>query len=110
MSADTVVLATGLEADPNAIEKLRAGVADAVDVRADVQRAFSEKIQRELDSTSWASGCQSWYLAPDGRNFSIWPGFTMSYWFKTRHFEPSKYELLTCKSKASPGQAERIAA
>ncbi len=94
----------------NAIEKLRAGVADAVDVRADVQRAFSEKIQEELKSTSWASGCQSWYLAPDGRNFSIWPGFTMSYWFKTRRFEPRNYELLTCKPKESPGQAERVAA
>ena len=90
----------------SAIEKLRAGVADAVDVRTDVQRAFSEKVQSDLKSMTWGSGCNSWYLSPDGKNYTIWPGNTMSYWFKTRHFEPDKYELITC----TRGESRRIAA
>ena len=79
----------------SAIEKLRAGAADALDVRIDVQRAFSDQVQARLKSTTWGSGCKSWYLSPDGRNYAIWPGFTMSYWFKTRRFEPDKYEFIT---------------
>ena len=72
----------------SAIEQLRAGAADALDVRIEVQRAFSDQVQARLKSTTWGSGCKSWYLSPDGRNYAIWPGFTMSYWFKTRRFEP----------------------
>ena len=34
--------------------------------------------------TVWQSGCKSWYLDEDGRNFTIWPHFTWKYWLETR--------------------------
>ena len=93
----------------SAIEQLRAGLADAVDVRPDVQHAFGTRVQEALKSTSWASGCKSWYLAPDGRNFTIWPGFTPSYWFKTRRFEAAQYELIGARGPSPDAVARQVA-
>ncbi len=55
-----------------------------VEVRADAQARFNERLQRELARTIWASGCRSWYLDDQGRNATLWPGFTFTYWRKTR--------------------------
>ena len=94
----------------DAIKKLRAGSGGAFDVRSKVQHTFHDKVQRELASTTWASGCQSWYLAPDGKNYIIWPGFTPSYWWQTRKFDIAPYELLTCAGGGTPDEDERLAA
>ena len=40
-----------------------------------------------------AGGCHSWYLTPDGRNPTIWPGWTMEYRWRTRRFRDRDYEL-----------------
>ena len=41
-------------------------------------------MQEKLRHAVWASGCRSWYLTPDGRNPTLWPGFTVDYWLRTR--------------------------
>jgi len=61
----------------------RAGDGD-IEVRADVQRHFNETIQEQMRRTVWQSGCKSWYQTETGRNTTIWPGFTVSYWWRTR--------------------------
>ena len=62
-----------------------------VDVRPAVQDAFYEELQGRLGRSVWASGCTSWYQAPDG-TIVLWPGFTVEYWLRTRRFDPSVYE------------------
>ena len=42
--------------------------------------------------TSWLSGCQSWYLDRNGKNSTLWPGFSISYWWRTRRFDLDVYE------------------
>jgi hypothetical protein len=32
-----------------------------------------------LQSTTWNSGCQSWYLTEDGFNATMFPGFATQY-------------------------------
>jgi len=32
----------------------------------------------------WLTGCGSWYLDRNGRNTTLWPGFAVEYWWRTR--------------------------
>jgi hypothetical protein len=65
-----------------------------VDVRPEAQSAFNEKLRRRFGRTVWATGCQSWYLTSDGKNTTLWPGFTFEYRFRTRKFHPEAYRLV----------------
>lgn len=66
----------------------------ALDVRPDVQRAFTAELQRKLGQTVWMSGCKSWYQTADGRAAALWPGFTVSYWLRTRNLDLGDYQAL----------------
>ncbi len=63
-----------------------------VEVRRDRQDSFNAEIQRRHDGAVWA-GCKSWYLTEDGRNPTIWPGWTYEFWWRTRKFRISDYEV-----------------
>jgi cation diffusion facilitator CzcD-associated flavoprotein CzcO len=75
--------------------------ADYVDVRADVQTAFNEKVQKSLDGTVWATGCTSWYQQDGGKNFAIWPGYTWRYWLETRKVNTNDYVFGKAKTAVS---------
>ncbi|PHQ16878.1 flavin-containing monooxygenase [Marinobacter profundi] len=66
----------------------------AMDVKNDIQAAFSTRIQQGLEGSVWDSGCTSWYLDKNGKNTVNWPGFTFSYRLKTRHVEASDYHFI----------------
>src|SRR3546814_11520690 len=92
------------------IRQMRAKKLRAVDVRADVQRQFNQKVQGDVNAAIWnQGGCKSWYLDARGRNTTIWPGFTFAFRNKTRHFAISKYaaestpkSAATTPSKSTP--------
>jgi hypothetical protein len=45
-----------------------------------------------MRNTVWSQGgCRSWYLDANGRNSTLWPGYTFSYWLRTRRFDPGAY-------------------
>lgn len=68
----------------------------AAAVRADVERAWNEKIQKRLAHTVWMQGgCRSWYLDENGRNTTIWPGFVAEYQWKTRSASLKDFERVT---------------
>jgi cation diffusion facilitator CzcD-associated flavoprotein CzcO len=64
-----------------------------VSVRAGAEETFNQWVQSRLASTVWQTGCRSWYLDDDGRNRAIWPGFTFTYWWRTRSPKLSDYEV-----------------
>ncbi len=68
------------------------GVA-LVDVRAEAQQKFVEKMQSRLKGTVWASGCKSWYLNESGKNTTLWPGFTFRYRQATSAFKLADYTV-----------------
>jgi len=68
--------------------------ATALDVRPRTQDAFNADVQHRLDGTVWSSGCTSWYLDPNGKNTTVWPGFTWRFWLKTRQAKLSDWELI----------------
>ncbi|MCH9671919.1 MAG: NAD(P)/FAD-dependent oxidoreductase, partial [Gammaproteobacteria bacterium] len=77
-----------------AIQSLDARSASAIDLKPERQQTSYNRVQRKLRDTVWQSGCTSWYLDADGRNDTIWPGFTIEYWWRTRRFRLSDYRLL----------------
>ena len=78
----------------DAIEGARRHAIDAIEVRAEVQEAFNEDIQRRMGRTVWTTGgCASWYIDSKGRNTTLWPGFTWAFHHRTRRFDPAAYAL-----------------
>ena len=76
-----------------ALRAMRARGLREVEVRAEVQRRFNEDLRRRHRRTVWSSGCRSWYLRADGRNTTLWPGFTFGFRWRTRAFRLADYRV-----------------
>lgn len=63
----------------------------ALDLKAEVQREFNDALQAKMQNTTWMSGCDSWYLTEDGKNTTLWPGYSWQYRMQSKHFDPSIY-------------------
>ena len=76
-----------------------------LDVRAEVQRRYNDRLQRRLARTTWMSGCTSWYLTPDGFNASMYPGLATQYRRQMRAFRFSDYEAVDARPRALTSSA-----
>jgi cation diffusion facilitator CzcD-associated flavoprotein CzcO len=74
-----------------------------LDVRADVQRRYNDRIQKRLTKTTWMSGCSSWYLTADGFNASMYPGFATQYLRQMREFRFADYHAVAREAPAGIG-------
>ncbi len=74
--------------------------ATVIEVRAQAQRAFNERLQRRFQGTVWADNlCSSWYQhRQSGRNVVIWPGSSWSFRRATRRFDADAYDLSTAST------------
>ncbi len=77
----------------DALKTMRKQKLRAVDVKPDAQVTFNKGIQGQLSKTVWTSGCKSWYVDANGKNTTLWPGFTFIYRGKTRRFPATAYRL-----------------
>lgn len=77
-----------------AIRKLRKDGLRFLDVRQDVQDEYNERLQKRMKHMVWSTGCNSWYLSPDGSNHSLYPGFAAEYAIKARRFRSRDYEAV----------------
>ncbi|MDB5227979.1 MAG: NAD(P)/FAD-dependent oxidoreductase [Bacteroidota bacterium] len=75
----------------DAIQKMMANNIRTVEVKEEVQEKFNEEIQRKLINTIWDSGCKSWYLSANGKNHTVWPGFTTEFRKRTKTFNMNDY-------------------
>lgn len=68
--------------------------ASHLDVRPGVQERFNARVQEKMAKTVWVTGgCDSWYLDSSGKNSTLWPGSTLTYWLRTKRLNPADYEL-----------------
>ena len=89
-----------------AVRAMRRHALAALDVKPAVERAFRDEMAAKLRGTVWTSGCNSWYMAPDG-DVLLWPGFTFDYWWRTRRVDLTDYEvraLAQAEKFASPAR------
>jgi cation diffusion facilitator CzcD-associated flavoprotein CzcO len=63
------------------------------EVRPEVAASYNAELQRKLPKTVWGSGCSSWYLDAEGRNLTLWPGFTFDFRRRTRTFRTDDFVL-----------------
>ena len=78
------------------------------EVREQAQQRFNDALQAKLENGIWSTGgCTSWYLDSQGRNRTIWPGFTVSYWWRTRTVDPDAY--VWGVPRATPPRREKAA-
>ncbi|MCK9248269.1 MAG: NAD(P)/FAD-dependent oxidoreductase [Solirubrobacteraceae bacterium] len=60
------------------VQRWRRGEVDAVAPTEDAARRFTDDARSALTGTVWVTGCDSWYMGPDGTP-QIWP------WLPDRH-------------------------
>ena len=87
------MIESGVNYVVDAISQLRTHGWHSVDVKAQVQNDYNADLQRRLQNTVWARGCTSWYLDHNGKNTTLWPGFTFSYRRLTRRFDATNYSI-----------------
>lgn len=76
------------------IQALRSRDLRWLDVRPEVQDAFTDALQEKLGQTVWQSGgCHSWYQSASGYNATLWPGSTLDYWLRTRRVHLGDYTV-----------------
>ena len=78
----------------SALRKMKRKGLKEVEIRSEVQEAYNRKVQKRLQGTIWSKGgCMSWYLNENGKNTTLWPGFTFEFRRKTRRFRLGNYEI-----------------
>jgi cation diffusion facilitator CzcD-associated flavoprotein CzcO len=83
-----------------------AGGRAALCARPAAVRAWNDRVQERLRRSVWnTGGCTSWYLDPNGRNTTIWPGTTTEFRYATRQIDLSEYEVV----RAAGGTRSRAA-
>ncbi len=65
----------------------------AVRVRPAAQARHNAELSPRFARSVWASGCHSWYLDARGKNVTLWPGFTVEYWLRTRRLVAGDYDF-----------------
>jgi cation diffusion facilitator CzcD-associated flavoprotein CzcO len=79
------------------LDWLRDG-AGTVEVKAEVQDAYNKDLNEKMKRTVWASGCKSWYLNANGTNSTLWPYFTVTYWWRTHGARRRDFDVATRRS------------
>ncbi|PVZ72091.1 flavin-containing monooxygenase [Pelagibaculum spongiae] len=66
----------------------------SIEVSESAQQEWNKIIRKRSEKTVWQSGgCQSWYLTKDGKNTTLWPGFTFEFKKALLANDISNYQL-----------------
>ncbi|HTD05793.1 NAD(P)/FAD-dependent oxidoreductase [Undibacterium sp.] len=76
-----------------AIQAARRQGLKSLEVKAEAASEYNRQIQERLKGTVWSSGCKSWYLNSQGKNLTIWPGFTFEYRRIMKKFDVESYHV-----------------
>jgi cation diffusion facilitator CzcD-associated flavoprotein CzcO len=75
-----------------ALRYMRRHRIGALEPTAAAQQAFVADVDRRMRGTVWVDGgCRSWYLDRTGRNSTLWPGTSWSYYRRASSFRPRDY-------------------
>jgi cyclohexanone monooxygenase len=77
----------------DSIQKMIVHDITSIEVKKEVQDKFNIEIQKKLKNTVWDSGCKSWYISENGKNNTVWPGFTSEFRRRTQSVNLDDYEL-----------------
>jgi len=94
-----------------ALQRVAATGAAAIDVRDEVERHSDMAVQARFAGTAWTQ-CDSWYRTGAGRIVANWPGYMREYAEQTRTLDPAQFTLIPPAGGArqpppEPVEAER---
>ena len=75
----------------DALKKMKKNRWQSVEVKEEAYRSYNEGIQEKLGDSVWQTGCKSWYVNENGKNTTLWPGFTWQFRKQTRRFDAESY-------------------
>jgi cation diffusion facilitator CzcD-associated flavoprotein CzcO len=84
--------------------------ARSIAVPQRVQDEFNAELAERSTHTVWATGCHSWYLDRFGKNRTLWPASTVSYWRRTRRVDPRHVVLDPDLAPGEPAAAQEVRA
>ena len=77
---------------------------------ARAEDSFTAEMAERSQHTVWTSGCRSWYLDRFGNNTSVWPGSTLSYWWRTRRVREQDFTAVDATTTHPRPAVERVPA
>ena len=87
----------------DAVKKMDREGWQSVEVKADAQSRYNASVHAKLGDSVWQTGgCKSWYINENGRNTTLWPGFTWQFRQQTRRFDAEQF---ICQPGRQPLQA-----
>ena len=96
------IIESQIEHVVNALRHLDGEKLSSVEPRLEAQNAFVDYVDRKTLGTVWTSGgCKSWYLDAQGRNSTLWPGFTFTFKRRVERFDPSEYVCMPRSSRSA---------
>lgn len=73
---------------------LRAQGLGRFDLEPEAEDGWSSEVADAMEGTVWSTGnCASWYLDADGRNTTLWPGSTATFWRRARRMGLESFRL-----------------
>jgi len=75
---------------------IKKGLNGSLDVKPETQKRYNEDLAARFGKTVWASGCRSWYLNEDGKNFTLYPELAYRYRQRTNKFNMDDYIYRGC--------------
>lgn len=74
------------------LRAMRQAKAKTIEVDERIFKDYNQGIQARLKDTVW-HGCRSWYVDANGHNSTNWPGFTLSYRWRTAFWGLGAYRF-----------------
>jgi cation diffusion facilitator CzcD-associated flavoprotein CzcO len=65
-----------------------------LDLKPEVQRVYNQTIEKQFQTTVWASGCKSWYFNRAGKNTTLYPRLTAHFRRETKQINSSEYDFV----------------
>ena len=75
----------------DAIRQMDHNGRKSVEVKEQAQSQYNARIHSKLSGSLWHTGCQSWYVNENGKNTTLWSGFTWQFRQQTRQFDARRY-------------------
>lgn len=70
---------------------VKKGSNGSLDVKPQAQKQYNNELKARFGRTVWASGCRSWYLNEEGKNFTLYPELAYRYRQRTHKFNIDDY-------------------
>lgn len=78
----------------SALETMHREGLERVEVRPEVQKAFTDDIHERSRDTVWLNGgCKSYYTNDKGQNAGLWPSWSFAYRRRTKRFDRDAYRV-----------------